>query len=63
LRSDRLGVSGESADPDGTKVALEATSIEDTVRASIVRASIVRASIVRGTTVGTTSITRAVDHA
>jgi hypothetical protein len=58
LRSDRLGVSGESADPDGTKVALEATSIEDTVRASIVRAS-----IVRGTTVGTTSITRAVDHA
>jgi len=30
------------------KVAIEAASIADTVRASIVRASIVRASIVRG---------------
>jgi hypothetical protein len=58
LRSDRLGASGESEDLDGTKATIEATSIEDTARASIVGAS-----IVRGTTVGTTSITRAVDHA
>jgi hypothetical protein len=50
---DRLGASGESADPEGTKAAIEATSIEDTVRASIVR----------GTTVGTITITKAVDYA